>query len=68
MKYTVLRDQALTMFGALSLLCGISTTALAAGPQVVSGPGVDADCFKPWSDRLAEFTPSLAKTAQESPL
>jgi ribose transport system substrate-binding protein len=50
MKYTVLGGQALTMFGALSLLCGFSTTALAAGPEVVSGPGVDADCFKPWSD------------------
>lgn len=50
MKYTVLGGQALTMFGALSLLCGFSTTALVAGPEVVSGPGVDADCFKPWSD------------------
>jgi hypothetical protein len=43
MKYTNLHDQALTMFSALSLFCGISTTALAAGPQVVSGPGVDAE-------------------------
>src|ERR1700736_6437078 len=55
MKNTVLRDQALTMFGALSLLCSISTTAFAAGPQVVSGPGVDADCFKPWSDTTKYF-------------
>jgi ribose transport system substrate-binding protein len=39
----------LTMAGAVSLLCGISMTAIAAGPQVVSGPGADADCFKPWS-------------------
>ena len=37
------------MAGAVSLLCGISITAIAAGPQVVSGPGADADCFKPWN-------------------
>ena len=55
MKITILRDQALTMFGALSLLCGFSATALATGPQVVSGPGVDGDCFKPWSDTPKYF-------------
>src|SRR5260370_38819120 len=55
MKCTVLGGHALTMLGALSLLCGISATALAAGPQVVPGPGVDADCFKPWSDTTKYF-------------
>src|ERR1700730_8033005 len=55
MKNTVLRDQALTMFGALAMLFGISTTASAAGPQIVSGPGADADCFKPWSDTTKYF-------------
>ena len=44
-----LLSRLLTMAGAVSLLCGISMTAIAAGPQVVSGPGADADCFKPWS-------------------
>ena len=55
MKHKIVGSQALTMFGALSLLYGISTTALAAGPQVVSGPGVDANCFKPWSDTTKYF-------------
>ena len=33
----------------LALMSSLSTAALAAGPQVVSGPGADADCLKPWS-------------------
>ena len=39
------RVAALTLAGAL-----LSTTAW-AGPKVVSGPGVDPQCFKPWSDK-----------------
>jgi ABC-type sugar transport system substrate-binding protein len=49
MKNTFLCSQVLTMVSALALFCGISTAAIAAGPQVVSGPGADADCMKPWS-------------------
>jgi len=41
------------MFGTLSLVCG--TTTKAAGPQIVSGPGADADCFKPWSAETKYF-------------
>src|SRR5215813_5570300 len=47
MKSTDFNALVLTLVGALSLLCGTST--IAAGPQIVSGPGADADCFKPLS-------------------
>jgi ribose transport system substrate-binding protein len=30
-------------------LGALSTTALAAGPKVVSGPAADQECFKPWT-------------------
>jgi ribose transport system substrate-binding protein len=43
------RLAALTVAGAL-----LSTTAW-AGPNVVSGPGADAQCFKPWSDKTKFF-------------
>src|SRR5262245_2768776 len=47
MKSTDFDSLVLTLVGALSLLCATSTKA--AGPQIVSGPSADADCFKPWS-------------------
>ena len=47
MKNTDFDTLVLTIVGALSLLYCTSTKA--AGPQVVSGPGADPDCFKPWS-------------------
>jgi ribose transport system substrate-binding protein len=31
------------------VLGALSTTALAAGPKVVSGPAADQECFKPWT-------------------
>jgi ribose transport system substrate-binding protein len=34
---------------ALSILCAAPVGALAAGFQVVPGPGADPQCFKPWS-------------------
>jgi ribose transport system substrate-binding protein len=40
---------------AFSMLFGISTTASAAGPQIVPGPGADSDCFKPWSETTKYF-------------
>lgn len=55
MRHPLLTIKALTTFSAFSLLFGISTPALAAGPQVVSGPGADADCFKPWSQTTKYF-------------
>src|SRR5215475_15994825 len=53
MKSTDFDALVLTLVGALSLLCGTSTKA--AGPQIVSGPGADADCFKPWSAETKYF-------------
>ena len=41
--------------GAAALLCAVSLPALAAGPQVVSGPGADPTCFKPWADKTKYF-------------
>src|SRR5689334_18222328 len=41
--------RALTAVGALSLLCSVSTAALAAGPEVVAGPAADPTCYAPWS-------------------
>ena len=32
-----------------ALTCGVSQAALAAGPEVVSGPAADQQCFVPWS-------------------
>ena len=44
MKY-VGRITALTLAGFLM------SSAAWAGPKVVSGPGADPQCFKPWSDK-----------------
>jgi ribose transport system substrate-binding protein len=55
MRHPLLTIKALTTFSAFSLLFGISTPAPAAGPQVVSGPSADADCFKPWSETTKYF-------------
>jgi ribose transport system substrate-binding protein len=41
--------------GVAALLCVASAPAFAAGPQVVSGPGADPTCFKPWSDKTKYF-------------
>lgn len=41
--------------GAAALLCAVSLPALAAGPQVVNGPGADPTCFKPWTDKTKYF-------------
>jgi len=44
-----------TALGALSLLCGISMTALAGGPEIVAGPSADAKCYVPWSEKTKFF-------------
>jgi len=54
-KNTFLSARVLTIVSGLSLLCGVAVTAIAAGPQVVSGPGTDADCLKPWSSDTKYF-------------
>jgi ribose transport system substrate-binding protein len=45
----------LTGAAALALACGVSQTALAAGPEIVSGPAADAQCFVPWTDQTKFF-------------
>jgi ribose transport system substrate-binding protein len=47
--------RALAMAGALSLLCSVSTVALAAGPEIVSGPSADPTCYVPWADNTKFF-------------
>ncbi len=55
MKRSVLANSALTMVGALSLLCFVSTMALAAGPDIVAGPSSDPTCYVPWSAQTKFF-------------
>jgi ribose transport system substrate-binding protein len=40
---------------ACALACGISQAALAAGPEVVSGPSAEPECFVPWTDQTKFF-------------
>ena len=40
---------------ALALAAVFAASAAIAGPKVVSGPGADAGCFKPWSDKTKFF-------------
>ena len=40
---------------ALTLAGLLMSSAAWAGPKVVSGPGVDPQCFKPWSDKTKFF-------------
>src|ERR1700747_2596388 len=47
--------RALAMAGALSLLCSVSTVALAGGPEIVSGPSADPNCYVPWTDQTKFF-------------
>ena len=47
--------RALAMTGALSLLCSVSTVALAGGPEIVSGPSADPNCYVPWNDKTKFF-------------
>lgn len=39
----------LKLLATVSLACFVSQAALAAGPEVVSGPGAEPECFKPWA-------------------
>src|SRR5690242_20680818 len=47
--------RALTAVGAFSLLCSVSTAALAAGPDVVAGPAADPTCYVPWANDTKFF-------------
>jgi ribose transport system substrate-binding protein len=55
MKASLVANRALTAIGALSLLCGVSLTALAAGPEIVAGPAADPKCYVPWTDKTKFF-------------
>jgi ribose transport system substrate-binding protein len=54
-KNSFLSSRTRVIAGSLALMSSLSMAALAAGPQVVSGPGVDADCLKPWSSDTKYF-------------
>jgi ribose transport system substrate-binding protein len=41
--------------GMAALFCAASGPAMAAGPQIVSGPSADPTCFKPWTDKTKFF-------------
>src|SRR5690242_9154907 len=55
MKASLVAHRALTAIGAVSLLCSVSLTALAAGPEIVAGPAADPKCFVPWTDQTKFF-------------
>ncbi len=42
-------------FAASISVIALSAGAALAGPKVVSGPGFDPGCFKPWSDKIGYF-------------
>ena len=44
-----------TRLAALSFAGLLLSSVAWAGPKVVSGPGADAQCFKPWSDKTKFF-------------
>ena len=45
-----------SMLLAAGITVGLmSGAALAAGPEIVSGPGADPQCFVPWSDDVQYF-------------
>ncbi|HEX3350381.1 MAG TPA: sugar ABC transporter substrate-binding protein [Acetobacteraceae bacterium] len=43
----------LAAIGAAAFL--MSSPAIAAGPKIVSGPGADTQCFKPWNNQTKFF-------------
>jgi ribose transport system substrate-binding protein len=55
MNRSSLVRRALTAAGAISLLCSVSTAALAAGPEIVSGPAADPTCYVPWTAQTKFF-------------
>ena len=47
---SMLRVSGLALAGLL-----LSSVATFAGPKIVSGPGANPTCFKPWSDQTKFF-------------
>lgn len=55
MKRITVTRPALRVLAGLTVACGVAYSASAAGPQTVSGPGVDPDCFKQWDAQTKYF-------------
>jgi ribose transport system substrate-binding protein len=45
----------LTGAAAFALACSVSQAALAAGPEMASGPSAEPECFVPWADQTKFF-------------
>ena len=41
--------------GVMTAACPLSAPAFAAGPEIVSGPSADPNCFVPWTDKTKFF-------------
>src|ERR1700721_2471911 len=39
----------------LTAACALNCAPALAGPKIVSGPGANPECFKPWSDQTKFF-------------
>src|ERR1700741_972758 len=50
-----MKSQWLKRLAVASLLCGVAQVALAAGPEVVSGPSAEPECFVPWAEKTKFF-------------
>jgi ribose transport system substrate-binding protein len=53
--YRTLMRRKKSIAAAVLLSSVFSLSAVAAGPEVVSGPAADAKCFVPWSDKTKFF-------------
>src|SRR5450432_91767 len=47
--------KAVCTLAAIAAFAVVSAPAFGAGPEIVSGPAVDAKCFAPWSDKTKFF-------------
>ncbi len=45
----------LQLLAGISVLCLVSQPAMAAGPEIVSGPAAEPECFAAWSDDTKYF-------------
>jgi ribose transport system substrate-binding protein len=52
---TAWNGRAARLAGAACLICGVSVSALAAGPKEVPGPGAEPECFAPWTQDTKYF-------------
>src|ERR1044071_3599138 len=45
----------MTLLAAASVTALLTCSAFAEGPQIVSGPAADPQCFVPWADKTKFF-------------